>query len=239
MFQLRGVPAADVLVVFIVVLVSSDGDRKAPAAARIVVIVIAIALIALAWLLSQSDPFCAVAVARIPGRCGSVELTKNPDAMISALRKIEDRGELPGATSAVMEMCVDNPREGFADLFATHPSVEFPGAGAGEIRRRARSPAAGFAARYGRWAGRSAARAGQRPSPATFAVRSMERPEGPRRIARRVTRPLVNPAGPWGRHLTAPCRGREYENRADLRRPEQGPYVNDTGRIDPDSHLMI
>src|SRR5262249_28278630 len=55
---------------------------------------------------------------------GSVELTKNPDAMISALRKIEGRGELPGATSAVMELCVDNPREGFADVFATHPSVE-------------------------------------------------------------------------------------------------------------------
>ena len=55
---------------------------------------------------------------------GSVELTKNPDAMISALRKIEGRGELPDATSAVMELCVDNPREGFTDLFATHPSVE-------------------------------------------------------------------------------------------------------------------
>ena len=23
-----------------------------------------------------------------------------------------------------MEMCVDNPREGFADIFATHPSVD-------------------------------------------------------------------------------------------------------------------
>ena len=23
-----------------------------------------------------------------------------------------------------MEMCIDNPREGFADLFATHPSVD-------------------------------------------------------------------------------------------------------------------
>jgi heat shock protein HtpX len=44
--------------------------------------------------------------------------------MISALRKIENRGELPGATSAVMELCIDNPREGFADLFATHPSVD-------------------------------------------------------------------------------------------------------------------
>ena len=53
-----------------------------------------------------------------------MELTQNPDAMISALRKIEGRGELPGATSAVMEMCVDNPREGFGELFDTHPTVE-------------------------------------------------------------------------------------------------------------------
>jgi heat shock protein HtpX len=53
-----------------------------------------------------------------------VELTQNPDAMISALRKIEGRGELPGANSAVMEMCVDNPREGFGELFDTHPTVE-------------------------------------------------------------------------------------------------------------------
>ncbi len=53
-----------------------------------------------------------------------MELTQNPDAMISALRKIEDRGELPGATSALMELCVDNPREGFGELFDTHPTVQ-------------------------------------------------------------------------------------------------------------------
>ena len=66
--------------------------------------------------LSRSREFLADA--------GSVELAKNPDAMISALRKIENRGELPGATSAVMELCLDNPRQGFSDLFATHPSVD-------------------------------------------------------------------------------------------------------------------
>jgi heat shock protein HtpX len=44
--------------------------------------------------------------------------------MISALRKIENRGELHAANSAVMEMCIDNPREGFADIFATHPPVD-------------------------------------------------------------------------------------------------------------------
>src|SRR5262249_26790529 len=36
---------------------------------------------------------------------------------------IEGRGELPGATSAVMEMCIDNPREGFSNIFDTHPPV--------------------------------------------------------------------------------------------------------------------
>jgi heat shock protein HtpX len=87
-------------------------------------IVIAIALIAVAWLLSLLIRFALSRSREFLADAGSVELTKNPDAMISALRKIEGRGELQGATSAVMEMCVDNPREGFADLFSTHPSVE-------------------------------------------------------------------------------------------------------------------
>jgi heat shock protein HtpX len=81
-------------------------------------------LIMLAWLLSQVVKLALSRSRELLADAGSVELTKNPDAMISALRKIENRGELPGATSAVMELCVDNPREGFADLFATHPSVD-------------------------------------------------------------------------------------------------------------------
>src|SRR6476469_7293929 len=90
----------------------------------IVVVIIAIALIVVAWLLSQVVKLALSRSRELLPDPGSVELTKNPDAMISALRKIENRGELPGATSAVMELCVDNPREGFADLFATHPSVD-------------------------------------------------------------------------------------------------------------------
>ncbi len=86
--------------------------------------IVAIALIMLAWLLSQVVRFALSRSREYLADAGSVELTKDPDAMISALRKIENRGELQGATSAVMELCVDNPREGFADLFATHPSVQ-------------------------------------------------------------------------------------------------------------------
>lgn len=105
---------------------SSDngGGRKGSGGAAIVIVVIAVVLIVLAWLLSQLVRLALSRSREYLADAGSVELTKNPDAMISALRKIEGRGELPGATSAVMELCVDNPREGFSDLFATHPSVE-------------------------------------------------------------------------------------------------------------------
>ena len=103
---------------------SSDGERKSSGGGAVVVIIIAVVLIALAWLLSQLVRLALSRKRELLADAGSVELTKNPDAMISALRKIEGRGELPGATSAVMELCVDNPREGFHDLFATHPSVE-------------------------------------------------------------------------------------------------------------------
>lgn len=103
---------------------SSDRDSKGSGGGAIIVIIIAVVLILLAWLLSQVVKLALSRTREYLADAGSVELTKNPDAMISALRKIEGRGELPGATSAVMELCVDNPREGFADLFATHPSVE-------------------------------------------------------------------------------------------------------------------
>jgi heat shock protein HtpX len=87
-------------------------------------LLIAAAIIGVAWLLSIVIRFALSRSREYLADAGSVELTKNPDAMISALRKIENRGELNGATSAVMEMCIDNPREGFVDLFATHPSVD-------------------------------------------------------------------------------------------------------------------
>jgi heat shock protein HtpX len=101
---------------------SSDDDRGK--GGNMIALLIAIGLVVVAWILSVMIRFALSRSREFLADAGSVELTKNPDAMISALRKIEGRGELEGATSAVMEMCVDNPREGFADLFATHPSVD-------------------------------------------------------------------------------------------------------------------
>ena len=96
------------------------GDRKGAGVA----LLIAILLIAVAWILSIVIRFALSRKREYLADAGSVELTKNPDAMISALRKIEGRGELPGATSAVMEMCIDNPREAFSNIFDTHPPVD-------------------------------------------------------------------------------------------------------------------
>ncbi len=100
------------------------GDSDRGKGGAMVAVLIALALIAIAWLLSIVIRFALSRQREFLADAGSVELTKNPDAMISALRKIEGRGELEGSTSAVMEMCVDNPRSGFADLFSTHPSVD-------------------------------------------------------------------------------------------------------------------
>ena len=102
---------------------SSSSDSKGSGGV-VIAIVIAVAMMAIAWLLSIVIRFALSRQREYLADAGAVELTKNPDAMITALRKIESRGELEGVTSAVMEMCVDNPRSGIADLFATHPSID-------------------------------------------------------------------------------------------------------------------
>ncbi len=190
------------VVLFVVLGQRQEGLRGGGA---VVVIIIAVALIALAWALSQVVRLALSRSRELLADAGSVELTKNPDAMISALRKIENRGELPGATSAVMELCVDNPREGFADLFATHPSVE--------SRVQALVKYAGghdpgplaLPSDAARRAGRPAAGAGKPSSPAAAAIGPM----GPcrrsgRRDPGRAARSLDQSGGAMGPPLGAP-----------------------------------
>lgn len=56
---------------------------------------------------------------------GAVELTKNPDAMISALRKVEGRSSLKGPDE-LQQLFLDNQPDGVGleGLFATHPSIQ-------------------------------------------------------------------------------------------------------------------
>ncbi|WP_112664207.1 M48 family metallopeptidase [Microvirga flavescens] len=99
---------------------SGKGKNSGQAAA----ILVALACIVIAWFLSVVIRFTLSRQREYLADAGAVELTRNPDAMIAALLKIEDRSEIDDAPSGIMEMCIDNPRRGFADLFATHPSIE-------------------------------------------------------------------------------------------------------------------
>ena len=102
---------------------SSSGGKKGGGGA-IIAILLAAVIIAIAWFLSLVIRFALSRSREYLADAGAVELTKNPDAMISALRKIEGRSEMPNVPSGIMEMCIDNKRNSFADLFATHPTIE-------------------------------------------------------------------------------------------------------------------
>jgi len=91
---------------------------------RLAIILIAALCIVIAWKLSLLIRFALSRRREYLADAGAVELTKNPDALISALTKIQGKGELEHVPSGVMELCLDNPRSGLTDLFATHPSVE-------------------------------------------------------------------------------------------------------------------
>lgn len=100
---------------------SGGGKGKGGGAAAIL---IAVVIIAIAWFLSLVIRFALSRSREYLADAGAVELTKNPDAMISALRKIEGKSEMPFVPSGIMEMCIENKRNTVADLFSSHPSVQ-------------------------------------------------------------------------------------------------------------------
>lgn len=102
---------------------SGGSDRRGGGGA-VLAILLAVVIIMIAWALSQVIRFALSRAREFLADAGAVELTKNPDALISALLKIQGKGELPGVPSGVMEMCIDNPKNGFVDLLASHPSIE-------------------------------------------------------------------------------------------------------------------
>jgi len=158
-------------------------------------IVIGIALIAVAWFLSIVIRFALSRQREYLADSGSVELTKNPDAMISALRKIEGRGDIPTANSAVMEMCIDNPRSGFSNIFDTHPSVD------------ARCAA------LVKFAG------GHDPGPL-----EIEAPDEHPAVADQPDDQAPPPGGPWGTSSGPPAGGRPHGPWGDATVPPRGPW---------------
>lgn len=94
------------------------------AGASIAAIAIGLAVLAVAWFLSVALRLALSRSREYLADAGAVELTGNPDAMISALLKISGRAEMPEVPSGIMEMCIENHKAGIADLFASHPPIE-------------------------------------------------------------------------------------------------------------------
>lgn len=99
--------------------VSSDDSKKGNGLA----VLLGIAVIAVSWFLAVLVRLSLSRSREYLADAGAVELTKNPDAMISALLKISGRADIDGVPSGVMDMCFENDPDDFADLFSTHPSV--------------------------------------------------------------------------------------------------------------------
>ncbi len=98
---------------------SSSRDNKGAGA----MILIGFAIIAVSWLLAVLVRLSLSRSREYLADAGAVELTKNPDAMISALLKISGRADIEGVPSGVMDMCFENDPDDMADLFSTHPSI--------------------------------------------------------------------------------------------------------------------
>ncbi len=88
------------------------------------VILIAIAIMVVAYTLAILIRFAMSRRREYLADAGAVELTKNPDAMITALRKISGSAPVQNAPGMVREMFLHHPKADFMDMFATHPPIE-------------------------------------------------------------------------------------------------------------------
>jgi heat shock protein HtpX len=94
--------------------------RGAAFLAALVAILIAVAALCLVHLFAILTQFAISRSREYLADAGAVELTKNPDALISALMKISGRDALPELPASVSAMMISARFEG---LFSTHPPM--------------------------------------------------------------------------------------------------------------------
>ncbi len=90
------------------------------------VLLMMLAVVGILWLGYMATMFTRFALSRrreYMADAGSVELTKNPDAMMRALLRLSGKDRIPEATDDIALMCIENSRK-FFGVFATHPPLE-------------------------------------------------------------------------------------------------------------------
>ncbi|WP_411820102.1 M48 family metallopeptidase [Hyphococcus formosus] len=97
-------------------------SRKGDSRGGGILILIAALIVIIAYLLALVIRFTLSRKREYLADAGAVELTRNPDAMISALRKISGRSKI-NAPNDIQQMMIENDAR-FAGIFATHPPIE-------------------------------------------------------------------------------------------------------------------
>ena len=100
------------------------GSRRGKSGNSGVFILIAFAVIALCWVLALLIRFAMSRSREFMADAGAVELTKKPEAMISALRKVSGRSAVETAPRELRQMFLHDDSASFAGLFMTHPPIE-------------------------------------------------------------------------------------------------------------------
>jgi heat shock protein HtpX len=105
---------------------SSDSDSRSSgkgSGGALVAIAIAIAIILITWGVSTLIRLALSRSREYLADAGAAELTKNPDALVRALRKIEHNAQFD-VPSRMEAFFIENPvAERVSGLFSTHPSI--------------------------------------------------------------------------------------------------------------------
>jgi heat shock protein HtpX len=108
-----------------------DGDNKGVAGAAVfaalIAVVVGFVMMGMAHVFAMLTQFAISRSREFMADAGAVELTKDPDALISALRRISGNDDVPCSGEAMMAMMIS--RGGEADdaldrMFASHPPIE-------------------------------------------------------------------------------------------------------------------
>lgn len=105
-------------------LIRAGGARRGRSGNAGVLILVAVAVIAIAWVLAMVIRFSMSRAREFMADAGAVELTKDPDAMISALQKISGHADVEAAPRELRQMFLHDDKAAFAGMFATHPPIE-------------------------------------------------------------------------------------------------------------------
>jgi heat shock protein HtpX len=99
-------------------------ERSRDGGGAILVIAMAIAVILITWGISTLIRFALSRSREYLADAGSAELTRNPDAMVRALRKIEGHARF-NVPSRMEAFFIENPVSGrLTGLLSTHPSID-------------------------------------------------------------------------------------------------------------------